>query len=65
MRVANNGFGLVANGSQAIIRIGHSMVTDNATGWTVSGAGQVLSYGNNQIDGNGAADDFTSNIPLD
>jgi hypothetical protein len=61
---ANNGTGLAASGSQAILRIGDSMVTDNLTGWLVSG-GQVLSYGTNQVDGNGSADTITSKIPLD
>ena len=65
---ANNGIGLHVNGgsgSQLRIRVGESMVTDNGFGFLVPFLGQVLSYGTNQIDGNGSGDDFTSNIPLD
>jgi hypothetical protein len=61
----NNNFGLYAYGAAAVVRVGESMVTDNASGWFVGAGGQVQSYGTNQIDGNGSADDFTSDIPLD
>jgi hypothetical protein len=49
---ANNGYGLYAIGSGAIIRLDHSMVTGNGHGWSALSSGSVLSYGNNSIDGN-------------
>jgi nitrous oxidase accessory protein NosD len=53
--VDENGTGLQTNGSvNAFIRIGHSTVQNNTTaGFTIS-AGQILSYGDNYIQGNGA-----------
>jgi hypothetical protein len=53
--VDENGTGLQTTGSvNAFIRIGHSSVQNNPTaGFTIS-AGQILSYGDNYIQGNGA-----------
>ena len=50
---ANNlGEGLRSVGANAAIRIGSSVVTGNGTGLVVGSGGQILSYGNNQINGN-------------
>jgi hypothetical protein len=47
--IANNGNnGLEAIGTTGIIRVTRSTITGNGTGW----AGTVLSYGDNNIDGN-------------
>jgi hypothetical protein len=51
---ANNGVGIVANGTGATLRAAQSMVTGNATaGWFIASSGVVASYGDNYIDGNG------------
>ncbi|WP_202845531.1 hypothetical protein [Luteimonas saliphila] len=51
--VANNaGEGVRSVGTNAAIRIGSSVVTANGTGLVVASGGQILSYGNNQINGN-------------
>jgi hypothetical protein len=50
--VANNhSSGLFVSGGSTALRIGQSTVTGNVHGW-VGDIGNVLSYGNNQIDGN-------------
>jgi hypothetical protein len=49
--IANNSIGLEADSTGPTIRITRSTITGNATGWVTSG-GVVLSYGDNNIDGN-------------
>jgi hypothetical protein len=50
--IANNGAnGLESDIAGATIRVTRSTITGNTTGWTTSG-GVVLSYGDNNIDGN-------------
>ena len=51
--VANNDFGVDADGTGATVRLANSTVTGNANGWFVSNSGVVDSYGDNYIDGNG------------
>jgi hypothetical protein len=55
--IANNGQGLSASTISAVatIRVTRSTITGNTTGWFVGGTGAVLSYGDNNIDGNGSA----------
>ncbi len=36
-----------------LVRIGASTITDNGTGLVQSGGGQILSFGNNMLTGNG------------
>jgi hypothetical protein len=51
--IANNGFyGLESDGAGATIRVTRSTITGNATGWLNFNSGVVLSYGDNNIDGN-------------
>jgi hypothetical protein len=53
---SNNGAGLAATGANATLRVTRSTITGNNGGWTVNAtAGVVLSYGDNNIDGNGSA----------
>jgi Right handed beta helix region len=52
---ANNGTGLIAQGNAAELRVGQSTVTGNASGWTAILSADVLSYGDNYIDGNTAS----------
>jgi hypothetical protein len=51
--LANNGVdGLLAQNSGATIRVTRSTITGNAVGWTFGAPGAVLSYADNNIDGN-------------
>jgi hypothetical protein len=53
--IANNGSdGLEAQGTGATVRVTRSTITGNANGWDNSTGGVVLSYGDNNIDGNGS-----------
>jgi hypothetical protein len=49
--VSNNDTGLAA-GTNAVLRVAHSVVTGNITGMAVEGAAIINSYGDNDIDGN-------------
>jgi hypothetical protein len=49
------GDGLQASGAGATIRVMRSTMTGNNTGWANSSGGVILSYGDNNIDGNGTA----------
>jgi hypothetical protein len=51
---ANNGTGLEAAGSSAILPLANSTVTGNGTGWNVTSSAVIASYGVNYIDGNGS-----------
>ena len=55
--IANNvSSGLEAFGPSTVIRVTRSTITGNATGWDTDLSGAVvLSYGDNNIDGNGTA----------
>lgn len=44
--------GIRANGAGAVVTVGDSVVTGNATGVAPLTGGAILSYGNNQINGN-------------
>jgi hypothetical protein len=48
---SSNGYGLNAQGN-AILRVGHSVVTGNGTGVNTFNGGILNSYGDNDIDGN-------------
>ncbi len=49
--VSSNSVGIAAD-QNAIVRVGQSTVTANATGWQASNGGQTQSYGNNNVSGN-------------
>ena len=54
--IANNAvIGMEAQGTNATILVTRSTMTGNATAWANSANGTVTSYGDNNIDGNGAA----------
>ena len=56
----NFGSGLRAQSStRAILRVGNSMITANATGISTSLGGQVRSFGDNQVVGNSAGETFS------
>jgi hypothetical protein len=48
----NSNLGAAASNANATIRIGYSTITGNGNSASGTGGGMVLSYGNNQIDGN-------------
>jgi hypothetical protein len=52
--IANNGTNGLEAGSSTTIRVTRSTITGNGTGW-LTDFGTVLSYGDNNIDGNGSA----------
>jgi hypothetical protein len=49
--ISNNAIGIAADQS-ATVRISQSTVTGNGTGWQATNGGQLLTYGNNNVDGN-------------
>jgi len=53
---ANNDIGLFAQVTGATLRVAHSMVTGNASGWLALAGGIVQSAGDNTIEGNGSAE---------
>jgi hypothetical protein len=59
----NTGGGLVANGSGAVVRVGSTAITGNASGVTAGNSGVVSSYGTNQLDGNTNDGAFSGTIP--
>lgn len=59
----NNGAGLNASGS-ALIRIGYSVVSGNATGVLITNGGAISSFGNNQISDNSTPGPTLSSIML-
>jgi hypothetical protein len=50
--IANNFTGIDADGTSAVISVTRSTITGNNTGWVTFQGGVVLSYGDNNIDGN-------------
>jgi hypothetical protein len=49
---SNNNVGFQANGTNTLVLLGSSTATGNGTGVLAQSSGQVLSYKNNQINGN-------------
>jgi len=45
-------FGLTSLNANATVRVGHTLLTGNTTGVTTSGTSTLLSYADNNIDGN-------------
>ena len=61
--ISNNaGFGISATGN-AYVRVANTSILFNTTGVVTSGGGQVVSYSDNRLDGNGAGETFTATIP--
>jgi len=61
--ISNNAVGLAAD-QAAIIRVGQSTVTANATAWQATNGAQVQSYRNNNVSGNTADGTATSTVAL-
>jgi hypothetical protein len=51
--IANNLFGVAAVTTGAILRLAQSAIAGNGTGWFINNGGSLVSYGDNDIDGNG------------
>jgi hypothetical protein len=61
---ANNHIGIASFGKSATLRSAQSTVAGNATGWsTAGGSGVLLSYGDNNIDGNTVDGGMPPTIP--
>lgn len=59
---ANNVTGVEAQGAGATLRLSQSAVTGNVSGWTAPSA-VLLSYGDNQIDGNASNNTAPPTVP--
>jgi hypothetical protein len=53
---SNNGTGVEAIGTGATVRLAHSAVTGNTSGWIVNSGGVLLSDGDNTIEGNAGSE---------
>jgi hypothetical protein len=60
----NNGTGISAQGSPAFIQITRSTITGNGTGFGTISGGQIVSFGDNSLAGNGTDGIPTSTISL-
>jgi hypothetical protein len=54
--------GLTADGAGAIIRVGNSTITGNNAGVSILNSAQILSYGDNRLDGNNSDGVFTPGV---
>jgi hypothetical protein len=50
--LVNNGIAVQSNGANSLVRIGGSQITGNRTALSAVDGGQILSYQNNEINGN-------------
>ena len=60
----SNSVGISADQS-AIVRVGQSNITANATGWQATNSGQVQTYGNNNVSGNTTNGTATTTVALE
>jgi len=51
---ATNGIGVFANGTNAVVRIGHNYITNNPFGLAAINSGQIQTWGDNYFAGNGS-----------
>jgi hypothetical protein len=63
--VLNANQGIIVNGTptSANARVGNTVITNNGTGLLALGTGQLLSYGDNRLDGNTTDGAFSGTIP--
>lgn len=54
--------GLKSEGAGAVIRVSNSLITDNSVGLMPQSGGAIISFGNNQLAGNGTDGNPTSTI---
>lgn len=60
----NFGVGIRADGPTAVVRVGSSLISSNILGLVAASGGQILTHGDNQLDGNGSDGTFSGAIPL-
>ncbi|MFH1794984.1 MAG: right-handed parallel beta-helix repeat-containing protein [Pseudomonadota bacterium] len=64
-RIVNNANqGIRVIGANGIVRIGSSVISGNLTGLNAVSGGNIRSYGNNQLNGNGTDGAFTGTVAL-
>ena len=61
--ISSNAVGIVAD-QAAMVRVGQSTVTANGAGWQATNAGQILSFGNNNLSGNTTDGIATTTVAL-
>jgi hypothetical protein len=52
--ISNIAFALLSNGPNVTVRVSQSTITANDNAFVVSNGGGILTYGNNNVDGNGS-----------
>ena len=55
--------GIKSEGAAATVRIANNVVTDNSVGLLVATSGNIVSFGNNEVGGNGTNGAPTSTVP--
>jgi hypothetical protein len=63
-KTVNNSIGIRSIGPNVTVRVDGSSVTGNGTGLSFSAGGALLSYGNNNVDANGANGAFSGPVAL-
>lgn len=58
----NGGFGILGNGSGAIVRVGNTAIFGNNNGVSAANGSSLLSYGDNRLNGNNTDGTFTGTI---
>lgn len=62
--VANANTGILATGANGIVRVGSSVISNNLVGVSSLSGGNIRSYGDNQLNGNGTDGAFTGTAAL-
>lgn len=62
--VDNTVNGILSNGSAGVARVSSSIITGHTTAMLATNSGQIISFGNNSISGNGNNGTSTSTTPL-
>lgn len=57
-----NNAGIRSEGSQATVRISNNTITDNSVGLLIANNGEIISFGSNQVGGNGTDGSPTSTV---
>lgn len=63
-KVVNNGFGIRSIGAGVTVRVDGSAVIGNSTGLATASGGALLSFGNNNVEANGANGAFSGSVAL-
>ena len=60
----NNAFGIRSLGPNVTVRASNSTIAGNGTGLSFGGGGALLTFGNNEVQANGANGAFSGPVPL-